>query len=82
VGFGSAQAFVLGVGGVVKGDADGVDGRHLHFVIPGDFFAVHVDVPAHRPQPFDVLLFGSHPVPLLSLFEPDSKGFTQRHSFI
>jgi hypothetical protein len=50
---------------VVKGDADGVDGGHLHLIVAGDLLAVHVNVPAHLPQAFDVLLFRPHDFLLL-----------------
>jgi hypothetical protein len=32
----------------------------LDLIIPSDFFAVEIDVPAHLSQAFNVLLFGSH----------------------
>jgi hypothetical protein len=60
MGFCGAQVFIFGVGCIIKGEAIGVDRWHLDLIIPGDLFAVEIDVPSHLSQPFYVLLFGSH----------------------
>ncbi len=64
---GRAKVLVFGVGGIIKGKADGVDRGHLLRIIPVDLLAVNINIPAHLPQPFYVLLFGPHLFFLLPL---------------
>jgi hypothetical protein len=58
--FGCAETFVFRVGRVVESQPHGMNRGHLYLIIPGDLFAVHIDISSHPPQSFDVLLFCSH----------------------
>jgi hypothetical protein len=58
--FGRAQAFVFRIGGVIESQPHGMNRGHLDLIIPSDLFAVHINIPPHLAQSFDILLFGSH----------------------
>jgi hypothetical protein len=60
VGGCGTQAFIPWVSNAIESQSDGVNRRYLHLIIASDLFAVHKNIPAHLPQPFDVLLFCSH----------------------
>ena len=62
------QLGIFGFGCLVIGRADGVEAIHLDFVHPVYLFAVQVDIAAHPPQAFDILLFCSHELPSLPYF--------------
>jgi hypothetical protein len=70
---GRAQVLVFGVCGVIHRQPNGVDGRHLQFIIAGDLLPVYIDISPHLPQPFDVLLFRPHVSFLLSEFGSSQK---------
>jgi hypothetical protein len=57
---GRTQTFMFRIGGIIESQPHCVYRRHLDLVIPSDPFAVQIKVSPHLPQPFDVLLLGSH----------------------
>src|SRR5512136_544089 len=52
--FGCAQTFVFWVGRVIESQPHGINRGHLYLIIPGNLFAVHINISPHLPQSFDV----------------------------